>query len=320
MQKFRSFGSNEIDTKAKWMIFVVYLLLIGILVLVSLIVIYFYFPHILNLKPKGDNSTYCDTSECLETAWRITAGLDLEAEPCDNFYQFSCGNCAKNVCRVEKGNQIEYLITESIRDEEKEPLLSLKKLYQTCSSLTSANIEVDEEFWNLIKELGGWPILQGSKWTSFDLKEAILKCFNLGLPYEWIIEIGTFRTWWEKLEFTPPKSRNPFLEDPFAESLYTELIDRTAESMGASKVERLDVRKIVQLEKRINLLSKKYNDLKQRPFRLRELKKIIPRLDLQELFNNVSENDIHDNSYIFSNYYFVKDLSLLLAGTPPRLL
>nr|CAH7742584.1 unnamed protein product [Callosobruchus chinensis] len=315
MQQFRSLESNEIDTKAKWMIFIVYLLLIGILVLVALFVIYLYFPHLLNLK---DDRIYCERSECLKAAWRITDGLDLSSEPCDSFYQFSCGSCAKNICHVEKGDPIENLITEPIRDEEQQPLLSLKKLYQTCNSLTGDNQKVDESFWSLIKDLGGWPILEGSKWKSFNLKDVILKCYNLGVPYEWIIGIGRFRTWWEKLEISAPTTQNPFLKDALTESLYTGLIDKTAELMGASGVERLDVKEIVHFEKKVNQLTEKYEGLKQRPFRLRELKKIIPRIDLQDMFQNVSENDIHDDSYIFSNYLFLKDLSLLLASTPER--
>ena len=44
------------------------------------------------LNNKSDVSEVCTTRQCAETAAFILQGLNESVDPCEDFYQFSCGN------------------------------------------------------------------------------------------------------------------------------------------------------------------------------------------------------------------------------------
>ena len=37
----------------------------------------------------------CLSKECIETSYKLFKNIDLNADPCEDFYQFSCGNYMK---------------------------------------------------------------------------------------------------------------------------------------------------------------------------------------------------------------------------------
>lgn len=38
----------------------------------------------------------CVTDECSRIAWDLRQNMDFTVKPCDDFYQFECGNWIKN--------------------------------------------------------------------------------------------------------------------------------------------------------------------------------------------------------------------------------
>lgn len=42
------------------------------------------------LIPRAPNASICSTPECLKAAQDILADIDLNADPCSDFYQYTC--------------------------------------------------------------------------------------------------------------------------------------------------------------------------------------------------------------------------------------
>lgn len=57
----------------------------------------------------------CDTKECLRSASTIRNNLDLTADPCQNFYQYACGNWAEEHPRPETANMNDWFSERQVR-------------------------------------------------------------------------------------------------------------------------------------------------------------------------------------------------------------
>ena len=49
----------------------------------------------------SDRRETCDTESCVELTDRIMTGLDSSVDPCEDFYQFSCGLWVNNTAIPE---------------------------------------------------------------------------------------------------------------------------------------------------------------------------------------------------------------------------
>lgn len=88
----------------------------------------------------------CLTPGCVHAASKMLEQLNEEAEPCDDFYEFSCGTYleetmipddkvsvnAFSVISDKLQEQLKTIITAPIDDEEIEPFKMVKKLYLAC--------------------------------------------------------------------------------------------------------------------------------------------------------------------------------------------
>lgn len=88
----------------------------------------------------------CLTPGCVHAASKMLEQLDQTAEPCDDFYEFSCGTYlqdtmipddkvsvnAFSVISDKLQEQLKTIITAPIEDDEIEPFKMVKKLYLAC--------------------------------------------------------------------------------------------------------------------------------------------------------------------------------------------
>ncbi|XP_025418929.1 neprilysin-like isoform X2 [Sipha flava] len=95
-----------------------------------------------------ENSNICETEDCIKTAKLIVESMNKSADPCEDFYNFACGNY-KNVNKINKKTHTTSIFTmvdEAIHmhivdilekdgsDDEPDSIKKLRNLYQSCTA------------------------------------------------------------------------------------------------------------------------------------------------------------------------------------------
>ena len=88
----------------------------------------------------------CQTDTCRGAASAILNNIDLSVDPCDDFYQFSCGSFVKNVhvpqgenhynllkkFELETNSRVVELLASPLDDKDFEATVKAKNYYQLC--------------------------------------------------------------------------------------------------------------------------------------------------------------------------------------------
>lgn len=131
------------------------------------------------------NNNICLTKGCITAASNVINAMDTTVNPCDNFYNFACGNFIKksnlldeydykSVLSYIKGNvneQLRTIVSAAINRNDSKPYQLVKKYYSQCMNL---DFGIDS-FWKLVDSFGGWPIFKGDNWDAheFDFAKII---------------------------------------------------------------------------------------------------------------------------------------------------
>ncbi|KAJ8668211.1 hypothetical protein QAD02_009874 [Eretmocerus hayati] len=145
---------------------------------------------------KFTESNTCYTTECNKTALEILEYMDENNEPCDDFYKFVCGNFVKKTVipddeiSVNNFETVRNILVQQMRDivsaeskpDDPKSFEFVKNLYSVCMNETLAEEEGLAPLHNILKELGGWPVLEGDKWDedNFSWKESVYKLRKKG--------------------------------------------------------------------------------------------------------------------------------------------
>ncbi|KAB0803952.1 hypothetical protein PPYR_00922 [Photinus pyralis] len=141
----------------------------------------------------------CQSSECLKEASRMLSYIDPNVNPCDQFYEFTCGNFLKTAGEEERMSLDEYkkaqlidTYKERIKRDDHRMVQSAKKLFQACTN----EVDIEQDGIKTLKEIinlvGGWPVLEGENWNekNYDWKEATYKLRERGYEYSIFLELS----------------------------------------------------------------------------------------------------------------------------------
>ncbi|CAF0895927.1 unnamed protein product [Rotaria sordida] len=108
----------------------------------------------------------CFTPYCVKAANYLIESIDETVEPCEDFFHFACGTWIKNT-----------RIPDDVSAQSPFNLLRTQLYYNVIDEADIEATGVDPILSLVNTELGGWPILQGSSWSSstFDLSNLFLK-------------------------------------------------------------------------------------------------------------------------------------------------
>lgn len=132
--------------------------------------------------------------------------MDQNVDPCDDFYQFTCGNFLKKTNIPDDKSsvtsfsiisdllqeQLRSMIEEPISETEPKPFQLTKKLYRACMNKTRIEEIGLSTIHQIFKDLGGWPLLEGSTWNEgeFNWRESVYKFRKVGYSVDYFIDFS----------------------------------------------------------------------------------------------------------------------------------
>jgi len=93
----------------------------------------------------------CLTKECYETSKKILSGMDTSVNPCEDFYQFTCGNWNNNEMSYRSNwEYVQQIINNKLEDDRVELLTSD---YKANENLPKEEQEYEEQLFNKMKDI-----------------------------------------------------------------------------------------------------------------------------------------------------------------------
>ena len=153
----------------------------------------------------GDKN-YCFTKGCIQTAADLLDKLDQTANPCQDFYQFACGGYVEKTIIPDDrtrtsmfsavgdklNEQLRTLLESKIIESDPKPFRLAKSMFQSCM-----NKDIIEErgvgpLINVLKAMGGWPLLEGPNWNKEGFKwyEMVYRFRDMGYSVDYLVDFS----------------------------------------------------------------------------------------------------------------------------------
>ncbi|NP_001036959.1 neutral endopeptidase 24.11 [Bombyx mori] len=300
----------------------------------------------------SDDVETCSAPGCIHTASRLLLNMDEKVDPCDNFYDFACGSFLKNtripgdktsvntfsIITDQLQEQIRSLLDEPVTPEEPRPFVLAKTLYQACMNRTAIEARGVQPLLDMLKRLGGWPVLDGQSWdeNSFSWEQSVYKFRDAGYSVDYFLDFSisvdvknSTRRVIDLDQASLGLSReylNRGFSDKLVQAYYEYMVD-IAILLGADKTKATEELKeslqfemklaniSLPLEKRRNATSL-YN-----PMTIAELQQKFPKVPWLEYINRLLAPHITvdvNELTIVSVPKYITDLEALLEKTPKR--
>ncbi|GBN57630.1 Neprilysin-1, partial [Araneus ventricosus] len=133
---------------------------------------------------------------------RLLHSMDLNEDPCDDFYSFVCGNWIKNTFLVgdissqfTQLNSIIYLRIKEVLETSHGGLTEhenrTQRFYKSCMDIGSRDETGSNVLLKELQKFGGWPLIE-KNWdsTNFNWSNLMADFYENGYPIDMLLSIG----------------------------------------------------------------------------------------------------------------------------------
>uniref|UniRef100_A0A646QFK0 Neprilysin n=1 Tax=Hemiscolopendra marginata TaxID=943146 RepID=A0A646QFK0_9MYRI len=289
----------------------------------------------------------CQTRSCLKAAQTILSNMDLDQDPCVDFYRFACGgfeerfsdlnvdvNVDKQLDKQMKRTLKKLLTSDNI---EKEPKVFWKArdYYSSCLKAKSTPKKQLKGLKQILDEFGGWPVLKGHAWDvpNFSWQDVTAKLYSEGLDIASILGVDIYYDYYRSLTNNkrviqirePSKLRNSSI----VQDAYRKLIEDVATHLGAPQ--ELLKQEVEDLMKFYENFSKILTKKEQKSTSMFSINSVVTVGDLYKISNEVDwlkyllqifpiSIDVNTKIYLRIDETKLSNLIAFLMKTPSRVL
>jgi len=153
----------------------------------------------------NEEANACMSKACIEASNRLYQYMDTSADPCEDFNQFACGGFLANSVIPDNEDELSTSFTPAKEqiyikgrilleaEPSEEDFVSdqnARNFYKACMNQEKIEELGLEPAHLLLNKLGGWPVLEGDKWSEkgFEWYTYTVKKMELGLSISEIME------------------------------------------------------------------------------------------------------------------------------------
>lgn len=278
--------------------------------------------------------------------------MDKSVEPCDDFYRFVCGQFLKttiipddkvsvntfSVISDHVQEQLRISIEEPSLPNEPKPFKLAKNLYKACMNKTAIEEQGVDPLLQMLKKLGGWPVLEGETWKEdeFDWRESTFKFRDMGYSVDYFLDFSigfdlknSTKRVIDLDQASLGLSREYLskgINDKIVKAYFNYMVD-IATILGADRdFAEKELMESLEFEMKLANISlpneKRRNaTLLYNPMTVAELNENYPFIDWMEYFSKLLPPSIRieeDEMSIVNVPAYIKDLGELMANVPKR--
>ncbi|XP_037044931.1 neprilysin-2-like [Bradysia coprophila] len=296
------------------------------------------------------SQSVCNTTRCIDDAAALKSKLNENVDPCDNFYEFACGNFVKNT-EPDNGwldpfailsRRVQLYLYEILRGEtqpdELKAISLAKNFFSSCLNTTAIEKRGLKPLTDILHELGGWPILEGDSWSEVDFNwvELLKQLKGMGLNTNMVFGLTVDRDLKNSsknvlyIDQTDFDLERPYLINGFSDEdvrdFHKTMIDtavalkaspeRAAEEMKSALEFEIELAKISFSSAELRNVSAYYH-----PYAIKDLQELYPYLDWLDFINAFMPTDqkVNENEIVINSVpKFFEQLGKLLNSTSGR--